>query len=104
MRAHNTTRQPSKDGTYSFKLMDAAPWYVKPTLWNRFGPWAWMARMMGLPVPGDEGGKYWPKGYKTQDVGPKFTRGKGGDFVKGEKEKMLRMRMAGCPFGRMKAD
>ena len=84
--------------------MDAAPWYIKPTLWNRFGPLAWMSRIMGLPVPGDEGDKYWPKGYKTEDVGPKLMKGKGRDYVRGEKEKVLNTRANGCPFGRMKIE
>ena len=104
MRVRHTSDQPSKEGTYFFRLMDAAPWYIKPTMWNRFGPWAWVTRMMGLPLPGDEGGKYWPRGYKIQDVGPRFTRGSGGDFVKAEKEKVLKMRTRACPFGRVKAD
>ena len=59
---------------------------------------------MGLPVPGDEGDKYWPQGYKTEDVGPKAMRGKGGEYVREEKEKVLEMRARGCPFGRVKVE
>ena len=104
MHTRNTTDTPTTEGTYHFKLMDAAPWYIKPTFWNRFGPPAWPARLMGLPLPGDKNGRYWPNGYHIRDIGPVFLRGKGGDYVKESKEKMIKMRMSGCPFVRPKVE
>lgn len=104
MRKRNTTDTPTPQGTYHFKLMDAAPWYIKPTLWNRLGPSAWPARLMGLPLPGDENGRYWSNGYRIQDIGPNFMRGRGGDYVKGSKERTVKIRMSGCPFVRLKAE
>lgn len=53
---------------------------------------------MGLPVPGDEGDKYFPKGYKTLEMGPKAFQGKGGEEVKEEVERLKGFRMGGCPF------
>jgi len=104
LRVHNTTEEPSKDGNFFMNDFTAAPWYVKPTIWNRWGPLAWKARLMGLPLPGDEGDKYGPKGYKIRDVGPESMRGKGMDFMQGEKDRLQEMRKMACPFGRVKAE
>jgi len=57
---------------------------------------------MGLPIPGDEGGKYWPQGYKIHEIGPEFLRGKGEDYAKESIPKIADVRMAGCPFARPK--
>lgn len=81
-----------------------APWYVKPTLWNRFGPSSWISRLRGLPLPGDEGDKYWPKGYRLQDIGPDIMSGKGAEYAKESKERLVKMSAVGCPFGRVKAE
>ena len=86
------------------KVYETHPYYVKPTFWNRFEPRAWFSRMMGLPVPGDEGDKYWPKGYKIGELGPESMRGKGEDYMRDSKEKLVVERMKGCPFARPKED
>ena len=50
---------------------------------------------MGLPIPGDEGEKYCPNGYKVSEVGPeKAAKGFGNERAKVEK-----MREVMCPFG-----
>lgn len=59
---------------------------------------------MGLPVPGDEGDKYRPNGYKISEVGPDSMRGKGADYMRASKEKLVDERMKGCPFGRLKEE
>lgn len=59
-----------------------------------------MNRILGLPVPGDEGDKYRPGGYKISEVGPDFMKGKGEDHMSASKEKLVGERMKGCPFGR----
>ena len=60
-------------GKYHVNYFDNEPWYVKPTLWNRWGPWAMLARVMGKPVPGDSG--FGAGGYEIESVGPvKFER------------------------------
>ncbi|KAL9636285.1 MAG: hypothetical protein Q9164_002911 [Protoblastenia rupestris] len=104
LRNHNTTDDPSQDGKYYMKAYEAVPWYVKPTLWNRFGPSTWISRIRGMPVPGDEGNKYWPKGFRIEEIGPESMRGKGGEYARESKEKLARMRMSGCPFARVKVE
>ena len=53
----------------------AHPWYVKPTLMRRLGPGAWISRILGYSVPGDNGDKYYPQGYTLADVGPQAFTG-----------------------------
>lgn len=55
---------------------------------------------MGLPVPGDGGEEFWPKGYKIHEIGPKSMRGKGEGYVRESRERLVKERMRGCPFGR----
>ena len=57
---------------------------------------------MGLPVPGDEGDKYRPSGYKIPEVGPDSMRGKGADHMRASKERLVGERMKVCPFKRSK--
>ena len=64
------TTVPSKQGTYFLFDYLALPYYVHPTLTNRWGPSAWMRKFQGLPVPGDEGQKFCPMGYSVPSVGP----------------------------------
>jgi hypothetical protein len=33
--------------------------------------------MAGRPIPGDEGDKYFPQGFKSSVIGPAFLAGKG---------------------------
>ncbi|TKX18887.1 hypothetical protein C1H76_8776 [Elsinoe australis] len=54
------------------------PWYVKPSVWNRWGPYAWMTWFAGGAVPGDDV-RYKPEGFKTFEVGPEALEGKGQD-------------------------
>ena len=83
-------------------VYEAHPFYVKPTFWNQFGPRAWQSWVMGLPVPGDEGDRYWPGGYKISEIGPELMRRKGEDYRVASKERLVSERMKGCPFGRSK--
>ncbi|KAL4925843.1 uncharacterized protein BDV17DRAFT_167312 [Aspergillus undulatus] len=77
---------------------DGAPYYVKPTLWNRWGPGAWYTWALGRPLPGDEGGKYYPQGYLISEVGPKYFEGKGGLQQREGEEELRQTRTGGCPF------
>lgn len=77
---------------------DAAPYYVKPTVWNRWGPMAWITRLLGRPVPGDEGSKYYPQGYYIPDVGPRYFEGKGRATLEKTMEELKTSRTGGCPF------
>ncbi|KAJ5561442.1 hypothetical protein N7535_004091 [Penicillium sp. DV-2018c] len=77
---------------------DAAPYYVKPTFWNRWGPTAWLTWALGRPVPGDEGDKYYPNGYTIADVGPKYFEGKGKKQLEETLEELKQYRTGKCPF------
>ena len=59
---------------------------------------------MGLPIPGDKGDKYWPRGYKIHEIGPESMRGKGEAYARESKEKLVAERMKGCPFARIKRE
>ena len=103
-RLHLTSEESSKQGNFFMTDYDAAPWYVKPTLWNRYGPSTWISRLNGVPLPGDEGDKYFPQGYQISQIGPDIFRGKGREFIEKERERLPRVRGAGCPFVRVKAE
>lgn len=99
LRVHNTTREPSQAGTYYVLNYVAHPWYVKPNFWNRYVR-AWQSWIMGLPVPGDEGDKYRPSGYKIPEVGPDSMKGQGADYMRASKERLVSERVKRCPFAR----
>ncbi|KAK9802332.1 putative ER-bound oxygenase mpaB/mpaB'/Rubber oxygenase catalytic domain-containing protein [Seiridium cardinale] len=75
------------------------PFYVRPTLWNRWGPGAWAIWLYGGKVPGDQPREYMSRGYKFEDLGPVNCTGKGGDEMKADVERMKTKGMGGCPFG-----
>lgn len=80
-------------------MWDGAPYYVKPTLFNRWlSPRAWLSRLRGLPVPGDEGDRYFPQGYYTPDLGPGYFEGKGREQMVEMKRVLRRERRGQCPF------
>jgi len=80
---------------------ETVPWYVRPTFRNRWlNLQSWKSWMMGLPVPGDAGEKYWPKGYEIREIGPASMRGKGEQYAKKSREKLVAERMRGCPFAK----
>jgi hypothetical protein len=51
--------------------------YVEPTFANRWCLQSWGDWAAGRPIPGDEGDKYFPQGYKSSVMGPAFLAGKG---------------------------
>ncbi|KAL9080240.1 MAG: hypothetical protein Q9157_000962 [Trypethelium eluteriae] len=81
---------------YNLKEYLSFPWYVKPTLERRWGPRAWLLRLIGRKLPGDDNDMYAPEGYLIEEVGPASQRGKGVDHMENTK---LRLRGRGdCPF------
>jgi hypothetical protein len=92
------SEQQNEYGRFFATKWDAAPYYVKPTLLNRWGPTAWLTWALGLPLPGDEGDKYYPKGYYIPDVGPKYQEGKGREEVEKMKADLRKERTGQCPF------
>ncbi|KAL8692432.1 MAG: hypothetical protein Q9218_002532 [Villophora microphyllina] len=96
--------KPAADGKRSLRIWDAAPYYVKPTFWRRWGPGALVSRLLRIPLPGDEGDKYRPQGYRLADVGPDRMLGKGADIVRETVGELRKTRTGGCPFVRLKAE
>ncbi|KAB5558279.1 hypothetical protein GE09DRAFT_107285 [Coniochaeta sp. 2T2.1] len=70
-----TEERDRETGRYHALRYVAHPWYVKPSLWLRWGLGAVCLRLFGGFVPGD--GKYHPEGYLIWEVGPKGMKGKG---------------------------
>jgi hypothetical protein len=98
MRRDVFTEKPNEYGRHHVQEWNGMPYYVRPTLWNRWGPSAWVQRLIGLPLPGDEGDKYYPRGYHTPDVGPKYFEGKGRKGLEKIKEKLRVQRTGKSPF------
>lgn len=97
-RLSSITEEYDENGRVFFKEWDGAPYYVKPTIWNRWGPGAWMTWALGRPLPGDEGDKYYPRGYNIPDVGPKYFEGKGRKSMEGTIEELNALKANRCPF------
>jgi hypothetical protein len=100
LRVENYTQDADpKSKTYYMINWSGQPYYVKPTLWNRWlSPSALFFRLLGLPVPGDEGDKYCPNGYHLDNVGPRRFENKGQDFIEKQMKDLKGMRKGGCPF------
>ncbi|CAI7672442.1 unnamed protein product [Penicillium bialowiezense] len=94
----NIAQKPDEDNRYHRMSWDALPFYIRPTFWNRWGPVAWVSWLMGHPVPGDHGEKYYPQGYHIRDIGPKYFEGKGHKEIKDTMEELKISRTGKCPF------
>ncbi|KAI1074858.1 hypothetical protein F5B20DRAFT_585868 [Whalleya microplaca] len=75
------------------------PFYVAPTLWNRWGPLAWAVWLYGGKVPGDDPLVHMPQGYRFEDLGPEKYRGKGVREAEADVERLRGSKRGGCPFG-----
>ncbi|CAI7613282.1 unnamed protein product [Penicillium glandicola] len=98
LRFATFTDEPDQNGRFFLIQWDGAPYYVKPTFWNRWGPVAWLTRALGRPRPGDEGDKYYPTGYSVPDVGPKYFEGKGRKQLDETMLELNGYRTGKCPF------
>lgn len=100
MRHQSFTENPDpKTGAYHVTAWQAEPFYVKPTLWNRWlSPAAMVSRLLGYPLPGDRGEMYHPQGYDLGDMGPKRFEGKGKEYLDAEMSVLEKERRGQCPF------
>ena len=98
LRYTSYSEQPNQDDRIFITQWDAAPYYVAPTFRNRWGPVAWLTWAMGRPLPGDEGDKYYPRGYYPPDVGPKYFEGKGRTSLEEYVQGLKGSRTGQCPF------
>jgi hypothetical protein len=85
-------------GRRALKRYDSHPYYVRPTLWNRLGPFAWPSRLLGLPLPGDDGDVYHSEGFSLPEVGPNVFVGKGSAAASETKARLQKERTGRCPF------
>ncbi|KAI0400119.1 hypothetical protein F4802DRAFT_586575 [Xylaria palmicola] len=74
------------------------PFYVKPTLWRRWGPAAWAVWLYGGAVPGDDPAQFMPQGYLWTDLGPRNRMGLGAEEMEAEVRRMKASDRRGCPF------
>ncbi|KAK5172745.1 uncharacterized protein LTR77_002865 [Saxophila tyrrhenica] len=94
------SERASATGRYHAKQFISLPWYVKPTLWARWSPKAWLLRLVRSKVPGDDGGKYHPEGYIISELGPESHKGKGLAEMKATQVRLKDNKTVGCPFAR----
>ena len=90
------TKEPDQAGRRYVVRWDTKPVYVKPTLWNRWGPGALLQSALGIAVPGDEG--TFPEGFAVSEAGPAAFKGKGLKEVDAEAQLLKKQLTAGCPF------
>lgn len=91
---HST--KSSTDGRNWVQVWSTTPHYVKPTLWNRFGPSGIYQLLIGAPRPGDKG--MCPEGFLRSNVGPRAFDKKGKDEFSQTKSRLMQSRSSGCPF------
>ena len=85
-------------GRYSSTEYLSHPWYVKPTLKRRWGPRALVTRCLGRKVPGDDGDRYIPQGYRIAEVGPAAQISSGRDAMANTTKNLEGLRFGSCPF------
>ncbi|OIW28160.1 hypothetical protein CONLIGDRAFT_634488 [Coniochaeta ligniaria NRRL 30616] len=74
------------------------PYYQSGTFWNRWGPEAWLTRILGGNVPGSGGEKLIPQGFLFEDIGPAATMGKNKAEMADWEQRLKKERPSGCPF------
>ncbi|EGD90585.1 hypothetical protein H112_02052 [Trichophyton rubrum D6] len=102
MRFQPLSAKADKDGRYYLQTYDSKPFYIKPTISSRwFSPAAIIRRVLGLPLPGDNGNKYHPRGYRLEELGPSWilARKTINQDVKIARQRLDQNHTTGCPFG-----
>jgi hypothetical protein len=92
------TAPDEKSGRYNSVEYLSHPWYVKPSFKNRWAPKAWVTRLLGRKLPGDDGNKYAPEGYIFEELGPSNLVGKGLDEMAKTERALKEENRGGCPF------
>lgn len=99
MRVHHINEKPNSQGLYNMPDYVAKPYYVRPTLWNRFGPRAMISRIRGLPLPGDQP-SFQSQGYNIERVGPAGLTNSGKQYMTEALSDLAVKRTGGSPFAR----
>ncbi|KAF4555139.1 Hypothetical protein D9617_3g022110 [Elsinoe fawcettii] len=92
--------EPDSEGRVHSLQYTSHPWYVKPTTGWRWGPKGLLLRLVGGSVPGDDGERYLPHGYKIEEVGPQRQVGKGLKEMEAEIERLGLDSKGTCPFAK----
>ncbi|KAH8883006.1 hypothetical protein GQ53DRAFT_664827 [Thozetella sp. PMI_491] len=88
----------AKTGLHHFSQHTLQPWYVKPTLLNKWGPTGLFFRAVGGKAPGSQGERFHPNGYDLRTIGPQPQEGKGLEEMSAT-AKFLKTRGSDkCPF------
>lgn len=87
-----------RTGRYNALEYLSYPWYVRPSLNNRWGPRAWFTWSIGRKLPGDDGNRYAPEGWTHAELGPKYLRGKGIKSMEKDQQRLFAQDRGGCPF------
>ncbi|KAF4156841.1 hypothetical protein CNMCM8927_004468 [Aspergillus lentulus] len=88
---------------YNFERKGLQPWYVRPTLWSKWGPGALLVRIFGGRMPGSGGDRYLPQGYDLMTIGPEPQKGKGLEEMSLDMEVIKARGVATCPFSQAKS-
>ncbi|KAI1261618.1 hypothetical protein F5Y18DRAFT_419416 [Xylariaceae sp. FL1019] len=93
-----TDEKDRETGRYHPLRYIAHPWYMKPSLFSRWGPNALLTRLYGGVLPGDQGTTYHPEGYLISELGPSALVGKGLQEMNMTRTELGKRR--GCPIPR----
>jgi hypothetical protein len=88
---------------YNFERKGLQPWYIRPSLWSKWGPGALLIRVFGGKVPGSRGNRYLPEGYDLTTIGPEPQRGKGLEELGLDIDAIKARSFATCPFSQAKS-
>lgn len=101
LRNHWIDDMPNRYERYFLFDYLAHPWYVRPSFAQRWGPRAWVTRLLGYKVPGDDGDKYSPQGYIITEIGPQHLSGKGKEDMDKIQTRLISLDRGRCPFSSM---
>lgn len=98
-------REMPNPGTnlYNFERKGLQPWYIQSTFWSKWGPGAWLVKLLGGKVPSTHGDRYLPQGYDLMTIGPEPQRGKGLEEMSLDVEAIRARGVATCPFSQAKS-
>ncbi|KAL4921832.1 hypothetical protein BDW62DRAFT_208018 [Aspergillus aurantiobrunneus] len=98
---HDTPNPETK--LYNFERKGLQPWYIRPTLWSKWGPGALLFRLLGGKMPGSGGDRYLPQGYDLMTIGPEPQQGKGLENMARDIDIIKSRGVTTCPFSQAKA-
>lgn len=98
---HSTPNPETK--LYNFERKGLQPWYIRPTIWSKWGPAALLFRVFGGKIPGSRGDRYLPQGYDLMTIGPEPQMGNGIEDMARDIDIIKARAVATCPFSQAKS-